>query len=361
MSKLHYCKDGTSVTEKVLKYQSTRKNEDYVPVKLYYDNFRDWWFRNLRDYMDRDSFDAEFDFKLCKAVETFDEKQARLIAKKYNISFLGMFNRWFYRILSNWRSNAKSSSFRVKKRPPVQCPVCGRWVPRIDEEHLSHYKTIIDLPNVFVRSGTVYKTETSPGPFATIWGRYTRKKLLDLQKKNTRPYLGEKMKIRWPFFRKDKRRGVVCPFTKKIIPAITNEYLRGLDKKHNRYATVMSWTEFQESYPMVLIQSEIYSIDYSKNDDDAFIRESITKTYTDYDADHTNLADYAQSQRFEHSFMLIDSFVEDEMDREILKLIAVGYSIEDIAEVLETDKKTVRKRIRAVRDSCLDMEPQLSG
>lgn len=359
MSKLHYCVDGTSVTEKVLLYQKTKKNDDYIPVKKYYDNFRDWWYRKLCDYMDRDTFDSEFGFKLCKAINTFNEKQARLIAKKYNLNFLGMFNRWFYRILSNWGSNAKSSSFRVRKRPPVQCPVCNRWVPRIDEDHLAHYKTISDLPKFFVLNRHIYQVETSPGSFTTVWGEYSRKKIQDLQKGDIKKYVSQRRKVRWLFFQKDKKRGVVCPFTKKIVPAITNEYLRELDKKHNRYAKPMTWFDFQEEHPMVLIQAEIYSVDYERSADDMLIRDSISKEYSKHEADHTNLGNYAESGTFEHAFTLIDTYVTDESDQKILKLVAIGYSIEDIADVLEMEKQEIRKRIRDVRDYCMDMEVRL--
>ncbi len=361
MSKLHYCIDGTSVTDKVLRYQQTKENDDYVPIKLYYDNFRDWWYRKLQDYLDRETFDADYDFKLCKAVDTFDEDQARAVAEKYGLNFLGMFNRWFYRILSNWRSNAKSSAFRVKNRPPVQCPVCGRFVPRINDEHLSHYKTISDLPRFFVRDGMIYKTETSPSTFATVWGKYTRKKLQLMQRGDTKIYLDERKKIRWPFFQKDRSRGVVCPFTKKIVPAITNEYIRGLHKRHNRYAVPMRWSEFQEEHPVILIQSEIYSVDRADNrsDDAIMAKDYISKEYSTDEADHTNLDKFAKNCRFEHSFNMIDYYVEDELDRKILKLVAVGYTVEDIADSLEMEKKDVRLQIRDIRDSCIEMESRL--
>ena len=257
MAKLHHCADGTPITEKVLMYQKNLLGDDYLPIYRYYDNFKDKWYLELQDFLDRSTFDAEFDFKLCRAIQSFDEEQARILCEKYKWSFLGAFNRWFYAVLRNWKSNVKTSAFRQKKRPSVQCPVCGRHVPRIDEAHLAHIKTKSDLPKAFSWKGNIYSVVTTPDSYATCWGKYTHKKLTKI---NSGDFKGmEKERVSWPWYTKEGTHGKVCPFTKKIIPNLSNDYIAGLPKRHNRYAQIMSWQEFVEEFPHpILIQAEIY-------------------------------------------------------------------------------------------------------
>ena len=79
MPKLHHCNEGTSITDQVLKYQLSHAGDDYMGVYKYYNNYKDRWYIELRDHLDRPTFDSEYDYKLCRAVKSFDESQARLL------------------------------------------------------------------------------------------------------------------------------------------------------------------------------------------------------------------------------------------------------------------------------------------
>ncbi len=348
MAKLHHCADGTPITEQVLVYQKGRKGDDYLPIYHYYDNFKDKWYLELQDFLDRSTFDADFDFKLCRAIQSFNETQARMLCEKYKWSFLGAFNRWFYAVLRNWKSNVKTSAFRQKKRPSVQCPVCGRYVPRIDEIHLAHIKTKSDLPKAFSWKGSIYSTITTPDSHATYWGKYTRKRLIKILAGDVKG--SEKERVEWPWYTKEGTRGVVCPFTKKIVPDLSNEYIASLPKQHNRYAKVMSWHDFIEEFPNpILIQAEIYSLDYNAADEDASLRASIEIVQSNTEMEYGDIEKNSVPLSHEHVFHLIDSSIEDEIDRKVAKLVAIGYSDNDIASVLEVDKKEVRQRKRDLR------------
>lgn len=358
MARLHHCDDGMSVTDKVLLYQATRKSEHYLAVHHYYDNFRDKWYLELQDYLDRPTFDAEYDYKLCRAIGSFDEMQARKLCKKHKWSFIGAFNRWFYAVLRNWKSNIKTSAFRQKKRPSVQCPVCGRHVPKIDEQHLAHYKTKSDLPKAFSWKGNVYSLMTVPDAYVTCWGKYSRRKLNDINQGNAK--LHQKQVVEWPWFMKDGHRGVVCPFTKKIVPALDNDYIMTLPRQHNRYARAVSWQEFVEEFPYpMLIQAEIYSLDYHVADEDASLHNNIAVTESISELTHQDIENENISSTYEHVFYLIESIIEDEMDQKIAKLVAAGYSDMDIANVLEIDKKEVRQRKKDIRSHSKELKDKL--
>ena len=358
MTKLHHCSDGTSVTDKVLMYQKDRKGDDYLPIYHYYNNFKDKWYQELQDFLDRSTFDADFDFKLCRAVESFDENQARALCEKYKWSFLGAFNRWFYAVLRNWKSNVKTSAFRQKKRPAVQCPVCGRNVPKIDEYHLAHIKTKSDLPKAFSWKGNIYSVITVPDVLAVCWGKYTHKKLTKINGGEAKGL--EKEKIEWPWYTKEGTRGVVCPFTKKIVPDLSNEYIAGLPKQHNRYAKAMTWQDFVEEFPHpVLIQAEIYSLDYNAADEDKSLQGSIGKADPATEMGHEDIEQNRVTGSYEHVFHLIETTIEDEIDQKVAKLVAIGYSDSDIASVLKVDKKEVRQRKRDLRSHNSDFKEKL--
>ena len=119
MSKLHYCNNGKPVTEQVVIYQETKDTRDYLPIQWYYDNYKDHWFAQLSDYMDRMTFEAEFDYKLSVAVGLFKATTAKRLQDKNGYGNIGAFNGLFYKILSNWKSNVKSAAFRVKRRPSI--------------------------------------------------------------------------------------------------------------------------------------------------------------------------------------------------------------------------------------------------
>lgn len=358
MAKLHHCADGTPVTNKVLMYQKDRKGDDYLSVYRYYDNFKDKWYLELQDYLDRSTFDADFDFKLCRAIESFDGDQARMLCEKYKWSFLGAFNRWFYAVLRNWKSNVKTSAFRQKKRPSVQCPVCGRYVPKIDEIHLAHIKTKSDLPRAFSWKGNIYSVITAPDSHATCWGKYSRKKLVKINNGEIKGL--KKERIEWPWYTKIGTYGVVCPFTKKIVPDLSNEYIASLPKQYNRYARVISWIDFVEEFPNpILIQAEIYSLDYNVADEDKSLQANIAISQSETEMEHTDIEKNRVSLSYEHVFHLIESSIEDKTDQQIAKLVAIGYSDVDIVSVLKIDKKEVRQRKRDLRSHNSDLREKL--
>ncbi len=360
MPKLHYCEDGTLVVDQVLNYQSTGSTESYMSVHEYYAHFKDKWYSDLKEYLDRSSFDSDFDFKLCKAVKSFDEKQARFLCEKYRWGFTGAFNRWFFAVLRNWKSNVKTAAYRQKKRPSVKCPICNRSVVKIDERHLAHYKTTRDLPKGFRWKGQIYSVVTEPNVFADCWGSYTLTKLKDINEGSAKNYMTERTKVRWPWFTKEGRRGVMCPFTKNIVLTIDNEYIRFLPDEHNRYARSLTWHDFIEEFPSpVLIQAEIYSLDYNHTDDDMVLKNSIAI------APESNLMtpeDFKQNKitsEYEHAFYLIESLIKDEVDQKVLKLTAAGYTDDDISSVLEIDKKEVRHRKRNIRETSEELREKL--
>ncbi len=363
MSKVNHCLNGRPVTEQVVLYQESRKSDDYVPVKWYYDNYKEVWFRQLKDYMDRMTFDSEFDFRLVRAVDTFNAVAATEIASSRGLSFLGNFNRWFYKILTNWKSNVKTSSFRLKKRPSVQCPICGRFVGRIDVDHLKHYKTISDLPKHMTWKKNIYEVVTSPKVYAVTWGEKTVQKWKDLTTGEAKNQSQCRRRVRWPWRLRDETRGVLCPFTKKVVAELNDRYIRGLSDKHCRYAKPTSWEEFVFDHPSALIQSEIYDLDHAvgSDRDRVFLKDHIPvpEESTFNGVDHEMIVEGKIPVSFEHTFNAIDVCIANDEDRDILKLVASGYSVEDIAETLETSKREVRQRMRSIRDSNKDLERML--
>ena len=358
MSKLHHCDDGTPVTDKVLDYKSSPSNDSFVSIHNYYNNYKDRWYTDLVDFLDRPTFDSEFDFKLCRAIDTFDEHQARQLCEKHKYSFIGAFNRWFYRVLLNWKSNVKTSAFRQKKRPSVQCPVCGRNVPKIDEIHLAHYKGKSDLPKAFSWKNTIYSVSSIPNSMATSWGKYSKKKLKEINSGKAK--LHTKIKVEWPWYTQGGTRGVMCPFTKNIVHEINAEYIQSLPKKYNRYAKPHTWQEFVEEYPHpVLIQAETYSLDYNVADEDLALRNNIAIEQSVSPLGHKDIENNQISTEYEDVFLLIEQFIENENDQKILKLAAIGYLDEDIANVLDMEKKEVRRRKKEIRANGGDLKQRL--
>ena len=359
MSKLHYCDDGVSVTDKVLDYKASSSNDAFISIHNYYNNFKDRWYLDLVEFLDRSTFESEFDFKLCRAIESFDEDQARQLCEKYKWSFLGAFNRWFYAILRNWKSNVKTSAFRQKKRPSVQCPVCGRFVPKIDEFHLAHYKTKSDLPRAFTYKNTIYSVMSFPDAMAVSWGKYSKRKLAEINAGDVKAY--KKTKVEWLWYTRRGTRGVMCPFTKKIVPEINADYIRTLPNKHSRHAKPYTWQEFVEEYPHpILIQAEIYSLDYNGADDDVFLRDNIIVKQSVAPIGHEDIEENRVPTEYEDVFLLIEQCVKDETNQKILKLAAIGYSDEDISSVLEIERKEVRRRKKDIRVSGGDLKQKLT-
>jgi len=358
MIKLHYCDDGMAVVDKVLEYKSSLSNDAFIYIHKYYDNFKDRWYGDLVDYLDRSTFESEFDFKLCRAIQTFDEDQARVLCEKNGYSFLGAFNRWFFAILRNWKSNVKTSAFRQKKRPSVQCPVCGRYVPKIDEFHLSHYKGKSDLPKAFSWKGTVYSVMSVPDALAVSWGKYSKRKLADINNRETQSHT--KNKVEWPWYTSKGTRGVMCPFTQKIVPELNSEYIQTLSNKYSRYAKPYTWQEFVEEFPHpILIQAETYSLDYNVADDDIALRNSIAVEHSVSSIGHEDMAENKISTEYEDVFILIEQCVKDDTNQKILKLASVGYSDDDISSVLNIERKEVRLRKKDIRVDCGDLKQRL--
>lgn len=356
MAKLNFCSNGVPVNEQVVKYQMSRKSSDYAPVQKYYDNYKKQWFNQLVDYFDWETFDNEYDYKLFRAIESFSNSQSQSLAEEHGWSDLGRFNRWFFRILTNWKSNVKNSKFRVKKMPSSQCPVCGRMVPRIDQDHLWHYKTTADLPDYFVWNDRIYEVCLLPKAYLATWGRKTPEKMLALQRRDFKSIADEKDKVQWPWKIKSQL-GVMCPFTKRIVPEINNEYIRSLPEKYSRYAPSTLWESFIEEYPHALIQSETYSLEHGYGD------QSEEEDLADYvSADHRNVPngiflDYESicngiiPHDLESVFMAIESAVSDDVDKLLLKMVASGHVVDDVAETLAVDKKEVRRRLRGMQSN----------
>jgi len=335
-------------------YQKTRDGKDYLPIQFYYDNYKDHWFAQLDDYMDRMTFESDFDYKLSVAVNTFKASTAASLQKSKGYGSLGAFNGLFYKILSNWKSNIKTSAFRIKRRPAVQCPVCNRMVGRIDEKHLQHFKTISDLPKFMVWKGDIYEVTSSPRVYAVIWGEKTNAKLGALKEGDVKAFADCKRRIRWPWKLDDGNKGVLCPFTKRIVPQIDEEYIRSLPIEYSRYATPMTYPTFTEKYPCTLIQSEVYDLHRPVGKEQKGVLQDhidrdhrVSSPFESIDYDDIKSGDVPMS--FESAFGIIEYFIKDETDQEILKLIATGYTVDDIASTLDIDKKEVRSRIKSVR------------
>ena len=368
MSKLHYCVNGRSVTDQVILYQQTGTNEDYMPIQWYYDCYKKMWYKQIQDYMDRESFNSEFNFRLVKSVKCFDAVRAQELVDERGWNHLGMFNRWFYHIMTNWKSNVKTSSYRVKKRPTVGCPICGKQVGRIDARHLQHIKTTKDLPRFFTYKGMIYQLNLTPGEHACCYGKYGKNKLKNLNDGKSKDYAKERCKVDWPFFDDDGLKGVVCPLTKKVVSNITDDYILLLPDNINRYAQPHTWEEFIENYPSnTLIQSEIYSLDFAETDD-VFLGDSIERDCRNVGGDVSiELVDsIIQSKspesvgsKYEHIFFWIDQNFQDDEIQQVLKLIAIGFTVDDVADTLSMEKTDVKKRIRSARDSDGDLEVSL--
>jgi hypothetical protein len=204
------------------------------------------------------------------------------------------------------------------------------------------------LPKAFSWKGNIYSVVTVPDSHATCWGKYTRKRLTKINNGDIKG--GQKERIKWPWYTKDGTRGVVCPFTKKIVPELSNEYIAKLPKQHNRYAKVMSWSDFVEEFPNpILIQAEIYSLDYNAADEDASLHANIEVSQSETRMEHSDIEHNRVSLSYEHVFHIIETTIEDEIDQKIAKLVAIGYSDNDIVSVLKVDKKEVRQRKKDIR------------
>lgn len=340
---LHYCTNGRSVTDQVIKYKESQLDDDYLPIMDYYSNYVDHWFLHVEKYIDKETFESEFNMKLVRAVNSFNTDKAKELATKNNWTSLGMFNRWFFRILENWLKNIKSDSYRVKKNPCVQCPICGRHVARIDMEHLEHYKTVKELPKVFVWKGEIFETCKVPKEKVICYGKHERSKIKAI--KHGRINKLEKYERPW-LWKRDGKPGVVCPFTKKIIESIDNNYIRGLEDKYSRYAKKYTWEDFITDFPGHQIQHELYSLDYG--DDDSNMHEKIRCVEEEVLINYNMVCEGKVPLKYRDVFSLIDENFTENIDRCLLKLLSAGYTVGDISESMGCKKEIVQKRLKSL-------------
>ena len=54
------CVDGMPVDEKVKNFQDDRKNDDFLMVQQYYDDYKEYWFNKVSELIDRDEFEQEW-------------------------------------------------------------------------------------------------------------------------------------------------------------------------------------------------------------------------------------------------------------------------------------------------------------
>lgn len=349
-----------SVNECVMKYQATKDQKYYLMVLKHYAKYKEYWYQRVSEYIDRRSFDSEFALKLYQAICHFDISKALDLTRTKQTSQDGMFNRFFYQSMIHWKANIKSSCYRVKNRPCVLCPICGRWTTKIDEEHLKHYKTVKDLPRAFAYEGKIYQTRRTPGEFIASWGGYSGRKLHSINDMSNK---WTQKKVDWPWHDKDGHRLVVCPYTKSLIPKIDNAYLKTLPDKYNRYATPMTWLEFDGMYPNTMLDTEIYSLEYqSDSENEEFlvdnIEQDIRLARNEDLSDKQRTISNGLGSQYESLFLLIDSSLFDEKDRQLLKLIATGHENEEIAEFLQLNRKELSLRIENIR-SKKDIEETL--
>jgi len=243
--------------------------------------------------------------------------------------------------------------------------VCCRLVTKVDQLHLKHYKTVKDLPKFVTWKGSIYEVYSIPRILAVCWGKVTHKKRRELNDGNKQLFIQDKHRVEWPWWHTENHKGVLCPFTHRIVEEINADYIKTLPDKYSRYAEPMSWEFFAEQYPSSLIQSEMYSLDYEYNDEDGKtdLGDYIAKDHRLGDTmapmSYNKICNNDINIEYEHVFHTIDQFIEDDTDRTILKLLTVGHTSNDIGDVLNIDKKDVRKRIKNIRDSHKELEESL--
>jgi hypothetical protein len=344
--------NGVPVTQQVVKYQKTHDNRDYLPIQLYYERYKDKWYNKIKDHIDRVSFDSDYDYRLVKAVDSFSMSKAKLIADKKGYGSLAAFNGWFYSCLSNWSNNIITSSYRMKKRPSVSCPICGRMVTNITEDHLKHYKTIGDLPKFVTWKNKIYEVCPIPKNVITCWGDYAITKMRNLNKGISKPYLNDKHKVLWPWHDSNGDPRVICPFTRKMVKQIDDEYIQSLPNEYNRYSEHIEWSSFIEKYPGTLLHADIYSLDHLSSSNDISLADYVS---TDLRVDQGNsymdwqmIRNGVSNTKYDHVFKIIDRYV-DESDRDIFKLLAIGYTVDDIADTLNIDKKSIKDSMKTAK------------
>jgi hypothetical protein len=357
---LNVCSNGRCVVEQVLRYRELKDlgyvgiplNDAFAPIKEYYDEFKQQWYTSLKDYLDKATFISDFDFKLVRAVDSFDVVRAESLAHKHGWSLKGMFNRWFFAILINWARNVRGQEIRAKKRPAVQCPVCGLYVVKIDESHLQHARTTQQLPAVVVYEGRIYNRYLRPRFSAVCWGEYTEQKFRDLLAERVTAYT--KTSVKWPWHVNGKRK-VLCPLTDRLVDLINDDYISQLPLEYRHYADPMDWTEFAAAYPKTIIHSDIRSLDAETGEEDGMVlRDQVlaTEDYASLDPELIGDCETVPHMRYQDVFDVIDRHVAAPVDKKILKMVCAGLSVEDISSTIDLPIRNVRTRMKVIRDKC---------
>ena len=348
------CIDGVFIDQKVKIFQTSRKNQDYLMVEQYYDDFKDHWFKKVEDLIDREEFDREWYNKLLHSMETYREDKALHLCRIKGWSLNNKFNRWFYSALRNWICNVKTQAFRTNKRPGIVCPICFREVSKIEERHLEHVKTTSDLPKAFMYNNMVCKTYLFPKKEAKYY-MADLQEVLNNCKVKTRS-------MAWPWFLNDGQPGVMCPYTSNIVAAITNLYLTTLPKKYRHYAKPYTWYGFQEEFPNFMVHSEVMSLDYSSlvdNDNRVMVDNVGVNRRLDggacspYICDFSVLAKVNNSTpvNYEYALKAVEKYVDDIIDRNILKYVMIGYEIKDVCDELGISRKEIKNRIDQLQEN----------
>lgn len=344
------CSDGIPVDKKVKLFQETRESDVFEIIGDYYDGFRDFWYKQVTEYIEKDDFDREWSTKLLHSIETYDEDKAMDICRSHGWSMNQKFNRWFYRALKNWICNIKTQAYRTKRRPGILCPICYREVAKIEERHLAHIRSTKDVPRAFEYKKIVYKTSLRPKNETKIFECKLKEALKMRNIKTTT--------IKWPWFLENGDPGVFCPFTKKIVPQITDEYIATLPAKHKHYAKPYTWFDFQKEFPSHMIHSEVMSLNYS--DSDKSNRVFIDSVKKDkrivgglFPSYLCSISDLELAIEYEHVINIIEKNVNDETDQYILKHIALGNDIKFLCDDLGISKKEFKERMLTLRQNKL--------
>jgi len=359
MARLNFCSNGVPLTTQVTKFKFSQKDEDYQPIQEYYEDFMDVWFAKVERFIDRQSFESGFNAKTLQAVESFDVDLALAMAKERGWSLDGMFNRFWFRIIANWCSNIKNSSFRPKSRPSICCPVCHRDVTRIDAEHLKHLRTVRDLPQFLVWEDKIYETATKPRNYAVCWGEFEQEKFTALEQgradcKTT----WEKERVSWPWHENDEPM-VACPFTGRLIPKIDTEYFEGLPEEFQTYAESITWETFIEHFPSALIQAETYELCYADyggdEDEDDALKDRIVRDERLAESVAPMTSEEILSgtidPAYEELFSTIEKLGVDNVSQMTLKLLANDFTVSDIAEILSKKRSDIQNCIKGIAEA----------
>ena len=368
MSKLNVCSNGISVTDQVVRFKETRSNDDYIPIQEYYDDFKAFWFNRINEINDWETFEDDFNYKLFRAVDAFDHVYALSLARSRGWSLGGMFNRFFYAILSNWRANVKATSFRPKRRPVIQCPICDRMVTRIDIYHLQHYKTVKDLPKYMCYGNKIYEVPKKVSEQVVCWGDYTTSKWQSLNSDDSEKFLRYRRKVDWPWFDFDNEPMVVCPWTGRKVSQIDDNYIKSLPDQYSRYARPYTWEDFLENYPRCLIQSEMYELSFTEGPQDernpAHFSDMLYKDCRIGEKFDVMSAEEVLDGRvrpeYTRLFAIIDTWFDNEDERMVLKLSSVGFNASDIAEHSGINRSQVKRIIKRIRSEYPEFEQKLT-